>query len=195
MFKYLVILLDDTSVSYCHYTNNKKQHNPISIEHLKAGILYAMKENLNIQFVYPDYELSQSHKELIETIDHSKIVPTSYTGTADVMVVEDWKDFSDLSFQKETSYVLRTSKNDLFSQYFLLENILGKVSHLSIVLTDIETFNNSDFDSYKETLKDISGIVETYYKKGVFPQINLLTDRMMLQQMNNCNAGYENIRF
>ena len=52
MIQYLVILLDDTSVSFCHYQNDKKERNLMPFETLKAGIVYAMKENLNIQFVY-----------------------------------------------------------------------------------------------------------------------------------------------
>ena len=53
MLKFLVILLDDMSASYCHYENEKKTYKLISIEDLKMGILFAMKENLTVQFVYP----------------------------------------------------------------------------------------------------------------------------------------------
>ena len=51
MLQYLVILLDDTSVSYCHYRNPKTERRFISLNDLKAGILFAMKQNLMIQFV------------------------------------------------------------------------------------------------------------------------------------------------
>lgn len=82
MLQYLVILLDDTSVSYCHYDNRKSEHRLISLENLKEGILFAMKENLMLQFVYPHYELPQAYKDEIETIDHSKIVPVEYRDEA-----------------------------------------------------------------------------------------------------------------
>ena len=48
MTQYLVILLDDTSVSYCHADNPHAQCHLINLDDLKAGILYAMKENLMI---------------------------------------------------------------------------------------------------------------------------------------------------
>lgn len=54
MIQYLIIQLCDTSTSYCHYNNCNKVSKLISIEDLKAGIILAMKENLMIQFVYPD---------------------------------------------------------------------------------------------------------------------------------------------
>lgn len=52
MLQYLVILLDDTSVSFCHYSNPIKERRLMPLDILKKGILWAMKENLMIQFVF-----------------------------------------------------------------------------------------------------------------------------------------------
>ena len=69
MLQYLVILLDDSSTSFCHY-DNKDEHNLISIEDLREAIFFGMKENLMIQFVYPDYPLPKDYLDTIESIDH-----------------------------------------------------------------------------------------------------------------------------
>ena len=42
MLQYLIIQLDDTSTSYCHYSNDKKESRLISLEDLKKGILAAI---------------------------------------------------------------------------------------------------------------------------------------------------------
>ena len=42
-------------------------------------------------------------------------------------------------------------------------------------------------------LSSLSTEIEKLYVEGKSPQLNLLTDRMMLDKMNNCNAGWENI--
>lgn len=81
MLQYLIILLDDTSVSYCHYESGKTERKLIALNDLKSEILFAMKENLMIQFVYPDYELPQAYKDAIESIDHSKIMPDLLSGS------------------------------------------------------------------------------------------------------------------
>ena len=73
MLQYLVILLDDTSVAYCHANNPLKERNLIPLDTLKKAILFGMKENLMIQYVYPDYELPEEYNEVIESIDHVKI--------------------------------------------------------------------------------------------------------------------------
>ena len=75
MLQYLIILLDDASTSYCHYNPSQSRHQLIDLADLKAGIRFAMKENLMIQYVYPACDLPQEYKETIETIDHSKIMP------------------------------------------------------------------------------------------------------------------------
>ena len=52
MLQYLIIVLDDTSISYCHYSNKGLENRLIGLEDLKAGVMFAMKEDLTVQFVY-----------------------------------------------------------------------------------------------------------------------------------------------
>ena len=158
MLQYLVILLDDTSTSFCHYDNSHIESKLVSLEDLKAGIFYAMKENLMIQFVYPDYELPQEYKDVINTIDHSVIVSalcedSELKDKADVVVMNGWASLEKVIFTAETSYVLRTTKSDLFDKYQSLTHALGNVRRLNIVFTDVESFTEEDFDKYKNYLR------------------------------------------
>ena len=198
MLQYLIILLDDTSTSFCHYDNNNVNRRLISLEDLKSGIYYAMKENLMIQFVYPDFELPQEYKDVINTIDHSVIVSSlcedsALKDNADVVVIHDWTAIERMNFDTDISYVLRTTKSDLFDRYRFLMPVIGKVSRLNVIITDVEYFKDDDFEIYKNVLSSLSTEIEKLYVEGKSPQLNLLTDRMMLDKMNNCNAGWENI--
>ena len=177
MLQYLVVLLDDTSISYCHYQNNNTQNRLINLDDLKQGIIFAMKENLRIQFVYPEYEIPNEYQELIETIDHSKIVPSNYNGTADVFVFNDWEELVHISCaNKEATYILQTDKVSLFEHYPKLDTILREIPRLNIMLTDVSTFNENDLEIYKETLALISNIIGNLYKQSLSPQLNLITD-------------------
>lgn len=188
MLQYLVILLDDTSTSYCHYTNSKKERHLISFDDLKTGIFFGMKENLIIQFVYPDYELPQEYKNVIETIDHSNIMPI--TGKdADIIVFNVWSEMVSYSFNVDGTYVLRINKSDLFAQRDFIKTVFRKVARLNVVITDVETFEDTDFDTYKDCLEEWSDELKRLYAAGDSPQFNLITDRMMLDKMNNCGAG------
>lgn len=193
MLQYLIIHLDDTSVSYCHYDNNKKEHNLISLDDLKAGILYAMKENLMIQMVYPDYQLPEEYEATIETIDHVKIKPISQSTDANIVVFDSWNDLKSLKTDKEIAYVLRTDKASFFECYAKILPVLEEVSRLNVVIKDIESFTDDDFAKYKTILSEIASKVKDCYENNHAVQLNLLTDRMMLDKMNNCNAAWESI--
>lgn len=198
MIQYLIILLDDTSTSYCHYENSRHDKRLMTLDMLRQGIRFGMLENLMIQFVYPDYDLPQEYKDAIETIDHSKIVSSlcvdkALIDDADVIVLHDWTGISYGKFDNGKGYVLRTSKDELFERYFFLKDILSKVSRLNVVITDIDSFTDEDFKRYKQVLCTLSGHIEKLFVNGKTPQLNLLTDRIMLSQMNNCGAGDTNI--
>ena len=186
MLQYLIILLDDTSTSFCHYEITKTVRRLMPIETLRQGIRFGMMENLMIQFVYPDYELPEEYAEVIESIDHSKIKPTKED--ADVWVVNGIK-----NVKSDVPVVWRTDKQTLFGSEDEIVKALENVPRLNVVLTDIETFTDEDFTLYKAFLERLYGKIEQMYVEGKAPQLNLLTDRMMLSQMNNCGAGDMNI--
>lgn len=189
MIQYIVILLDDTSTSFCHYTNEKADRRLIPLQTLKDGICYAMKENLNIQFVYPNYKLPKEYLAAIDSIDHTDIYPAEMADNADVVVFDSLIAAKDYVFKEEKAYLIRTDKVSLFNEYKIIGEILDKVTRLNIVITDIETFTEDDFMVYKSLLSNLSERVEQIYVSGKSPQLNLLTDRIMLEKMNNCGAG------
>lgn len=189
MIQYIVILLDDTSTSFCHYTNEKADCRLIPLQTLKDGICYAMKENLNIQFVYPNYKLPKEYLAAIDSIDHTDIYPAEMSDNADVVVFDSLIAAKDYVFKEEVAYLIRTDKVSLFNEYKIIGEILDKVTRLNVVITDIETFTEDDVMAYKSLLSNLAERVEQIYVSGKSPQLNLLTDRIMLEKMNNCGAG------
>lgn len=182
MLQYLIILLDDTSTSYCYYKNTRTNRRLMPVKMLKQGVRFGMKENLMIQYVYPNYELPSEYSEVIESIDHSKIKPTNED--TDIWVTESIKDI-----KADYPVVWRTDKQNLFNSKVDIINALKNVPRLNIVLTDADTFNDANLEKYESFLNVLSEDVIKLYMEGNTPQINLLTDRMVLSNMNNCGAG------
>lgn len=194
MIQYLIILLDKTATSYCHYENPEKEPGLMPLDTLREGIRFAMKENLNVQFVYPPYELPTDYQKVIESIDHSKIKPAvSADDEADVVVFNSYEEMQNFSFQPEVAYVLRLSKSVLFEYYEALAACFSKMNRLNIVLTDVDSFTEEDFQTYKSVLDVWVEKLEQLYVSGCTSQLNLLTDRLLLDRMNNCGAGDSNI--
>lgn len=198
MLKYLLIPLANDSVSFCHYSRGNKSGELLSLDYLKDAIFWAMKENLNIQFIFPDYELTEEYKTAINTIDHVSVISSTcedenLCSEAEVVVFDTWASIDMYQFRQDVNYVIRCSKDEFFENVRFLNIILPKVDRLVIVITDIETFSENDFDKYALTLESLIPVVKEEYLKGHAVHFNLLTDRMLLDTMNNCNAGDESI--
>ena len=189
MMQYLVILLDDTSVAYCHCDNPHRERRLMPLETLRDGIRYAMTHNLMIQFVYPDYDLPQDYLDAIDTIDHHDIVPFPRQG--DVAVAENSK----LKIENSAGavVVLRMKKAELFVSGDTVAALLRQVQRLNIVITDLDTFTDADLVPYGALLDRWAALLKEEYLAGRTPHLNLLTDRMMLSAPNHCNAGVENL--
>ncbi|MBO5345962.1 MAG: CXXX repeat peptide maturase [Paludibacteraceae bacterium] len=179
--QYLVVLLDDTSMAYCHAENPLKERRLMPLDTLRKAILFGMKQNLMIQFVYPDYELPTEYNELIEIIDHVKIgrevkifnsVPQSIDGD---------------------NVVLRLSVAEFVERQYDIATLLPQAKRLNICLTDIENFKDEQIEDYKRALATLNAVLLNLYKSAKQPQFNLITDRLQLTEMHNCEAGVGNI--
>lgn len=200
MLKYLVILLDDKAASYCYYEpkgicneKHSSQSGLIGLQDLKEGIRFAMLENLNIQFVYPNFDLPQEYKELIHSIDHSSVRFATSGEQAEVYVIEGFEMLHATELREDGVYVLRCKRQELMTRKEDIKASFGKIRRLNVVFTDMETFDEKDFELYKEALIEFADALSETLKTGQDFQFNLLTDRVMLKQMNNCEAGIENI--
>lgn len=179
--QYLVILLDDTSVAYCHADNPLKERNLMPIETLKKAILFGMKQNLMIQYVYPEYELPAEYDETIESIDNLKI-------GRDVKVTNEVPTAVDCD-----NIVLRIKIKDLIAKQYDIAALLPNVKRMNICLTDIETFKDEQIDEYKKAMNTLGAVLTSLYKEQKHPQLNIITDRLTLKEMHNCEAGIGNI--
>ena len=211
MLQYLVILLDDTSVAYCHADNPLKERNLIPLETLKKAILFGMKQNLMIQYVFPDYALPKEYAEVIESIDNVKIYPVGckpVTGIEDeseanVIVANNVdffvpkKDVAAISETEMTTMKLATVVRLPFSEMLKQKDEIAKLfasgARINLCITDVEQFTDEQIEAYKQVLKEWNAALLDLYKQGQSPQFNLLTDRMMLEKMHNCEAGVNNI--
>ena len=196
MLQYLVILLDDTSVAYCHADNPLKKRRLMPIETLKKAILFGMKQNLMIQYVFPDYALPKDYTEVIESIDNVKIYPVV---CKPVTGIEDGNDAdvevaNAIPNKVETkNLVLRLVFSEMLAKKDEIAKLFASGARINLCIADVEQFTDEQIEAYKQVLKEWNAALLDLYKQGQSPQFNLLTDRMMLDKMHNCEAGVSNI--
>ena len=196
MLQYLVILVDDTSVAYCHANNPLKERHLMPIETLKKGILFGMKQNLMIQYVFPDYALPEEYASVIESIDNVKIYPIgckpvtgiANDGETDVEVANAVPQKVEAK-----NLVLRLTFDEMLKQKDAIARLFASGARINLCITDVEQFTDEQIEAYKQVLNEWNTVLLDLYKQGQSPQFNLLTDRMMLEKMHNCEAGVSNI--
>jgi CXXX repeat peptide maturase len=157
-----------------------------------------MKENLTVQFVYPDYELPQEYKDIIDTVDHADIVSFANSDLvlrkiADVVVFNLPIGLLGYELVNEQAYVVHTTLEQLFEHCDIICDALQRVSRLNVIISDVPNFERDAQLKYKNLLKKFSKVISNEYEKGHSVQFNLLSDRIFLDRMNNCNAGDEHI--
>ena len=156
------------------------------LDTLRKAIHFGMKQNLMIQYVYPDYDLPEKYNEVIESIDHVKIgrdIPV-YNG---VPAHVDGK-----------TAVIRLTIQEFINKQYNIAALLPQVERLNICLTDIDTFTDAQVENYKKALSTLGKVASNLYTKaaqsGQEPMsLNILTDRLSLKEMHNCDAGIGNI--
>lgn len=169
------------SVAYCHANNPLTERNLMPIETLRKEILFGMKQNLMIQYVYPEYELPKEYDEVIESIDHVKIG-------------RDVKVFNEVPTKLEgDNIVIRLTIADFISKQYDIAALLPQAKRLNICLTDIENFKDEQQEEYSKALNTLNSVLLNLYKEQKHPQLNILTDRLQLTEMHNCEAGIGNI--
>lgn len=191
--EYLVILLDDTSISYCNYLNTKTNKKLIPLDILKQGLMFAMKHNLMVHFVFPDYKIPENYRFIIESVDNKKIsLKDNNNFDSDIIICDNF-DIIESSIDIDKTLVIRVSKSIFFKSYEKIISLLNNIECINIIITDIESFSNEDFKKYKSILEILSKNIAQILLTGKFIRFNLLTDRIFIDEMNNCNAGVNNI--
>jgi len=74
-----------------------------------------------------------------------------------------------------------------------IAKLFASGARINLCITDVERFTDEQIEAYKQVLNEWNAALLELYKQGQSPQFNLLTDRMMLEKMHNCEAGVSNI--
>lgn len=187
----MIVQLCDTAASFCHYPNTRSERKLIPAETLKKALHMAMCENLNVQFLYPEYPLSSEYEALIESVDHAKVAVAGSVDNVDITILPSLAEVDRV--KDDETVCVRLSIAELCDSTEALSKLLRRVKRLNVSLTDHHIAKEADMDEYGKALDKLAKTVAEEYAKEHFVQFNLLTDCLMLKEMNNCNAGFESV--
>lgn len=196
MLKYLVIQISDESPSFCHYTVPcYTEPQAMTIEELKNALVFAMKENLSLQIVLPNVEISQEYWNLLSEIDYIGIANahSPYADKAQVIVFNNIDEFNSYQTRTNIIAIIAIGSGELCNLHKLDSEKINSIERINLIPRHIERLTDIELELYKSEMRVLSELLEKAYRKHCSTEINCLTDRMFLNKMNNCNAGIESI--
>lgn len=188
----IVVLLSESSVSYCMHHPTMDRHELISFEDLSRIIVKAKTEGLDLHLVYPKEDLPSHYRQLIDTVKHISIAPIESAFIGNVIVIDDWADI-ERATAADACYVFRTTLGDFYKNVTELRPLLKLANQLSIVFTDEMDFDKKDVAPYETALNKLQELVMKEFADGHQIKLNLLTYRLFLDEMSNCDAGWKTV--
>ncbi len=186
------VIINKSASSFCYYPSPDGKSELIDLQRLKDVILFAQKENLTINFLPGEKTLPKEYWDVMHTIRHVVIAPsvTMLNNSEDILVLNhDDNIAAHTSEKSEYSNVIVRIKKKHLPDLFSIAEDLKSCRRVHIVLLDIDTFTDADFKEYNIQLGKLKASYETALLSGENNELNLLTDRLVLPRMNNCEAG------
>lgn len=188
----VIVLLSSKSTSYCLSDNPHHDEDLLPFSILQQIVDKAKKENLTLDFVFPEQDMPEEYMELINSIEHHKITPAVSKSVGDATVLNGWNDIE--TFNAVNAFcILRTSLVEFYNNIETLALLLHRVERLNIVFIDEEKFCKDDEKPYHDALERLSQIVLSEWQSGHEVNVNIITDRLKLSEMDNCNAGWKSV--
>ena len=160
---------------------------------LEAIVRHAEKKQIAATFLLGKTRPPPKYERLIDSVDHAKIVPLAlqklYPDAVLVLDADEGSLFSAMNNSLDRNLILRVGKLNLRRCSDLFQSLVGKFKRLSIHLVGVEYFTPADFAVYADELSKIAKLLSRLYRDEQAIEVNVLTDRIMLTSMRNCDAG------
>ncbi|WP_459481213.1 radical SAM peptide maturase, CXXX-repeat target family [Clostridium saccharoperbutylacetonicum] len=177
--KFLQFIMNDGITPHCTYRNTRNTKNSMSKELLEKGLKFANENgftpvflgdsqgNSDVGFNIISGKCNEIPENSIVVCDNDINIPAGFEGNC----------------------ILLLSKNNIHKLSDFIKKLYPSALRINVVLEDIEKWSLEDIEVYSmelDILKDF--IIGTYVEQNPL-ELNILTDRLNLKSMCNCDAG------
>lgn len=191
--QHILVMLERGAVPFCSF-ENPLFHSRTDPEWIDAAFLAAFLRRM--QDIAPTFVLGKSKPPpaLAELIaPHAKIVPLALASAYPdaIVVISEMDAIETLPDDTERNLILRVAHPRGLSAR--IEALIGKFRRLGIHFTAIPQLTEADLAEYEDELELIAKRLARRYRDCETMEINILSDRMMLNRMRNCGAGVDHL--
>jgi CXXX repeat peptide maturase len=198
---YIVVLFDTSAPSFCYYENKAPgtaRPQQISLADFQNIVRYTRDNGYQLTLLTGEQELETPYLEALEGVDYATLKPVSkiYTDAESVCIIEyegDDSVFKELKPGSDYNIILRLKSDYLSDLLYIIKKYSSCFKRLNLFITDIDAFPEDKLQEYGNILSAIEEVIFEYFLVGKSIELNFLTDRILLNDMNNCDAGVKHI--
>lgn len=185
--KYLQFITSDSITPHCIYRNWKNSNAIMSLKVIEKGLDFAIKNDLVPVFLGQD----QAVKEITSNLTRVFFIKNGnncQTINENEFAVYD--NFIDIDSDRniKNSFLL-INKDNITRIFTLSQQLFKKSLRINLRLEGIETWTEKELKLYEIQLDKLSELILEFYKNNKFVEINILSDIMCLDSLNDCGAG------
>lgn len=189
--KHLYFIMADDAVECCSYNSNNTSEISMSKDVAQHGLEFCEKN------FYKPVILNSKSQDRILNLDNlsdisrielsQKDIELPYSNY-DKYVVIDPEEIDE--FQGNEIVLLNVYEESFPKLAQMVTKLLPMSQRINIIFKF--EFDEKLANIYKQQLEEITVQIISYLKQKEFKEINVLTDRLFLNEMNNCNCGVDN---
>ncbi|MBM7866513.1 CXXX repeat peptide maturase [Heliobacterium gestii] len=193
---HLMIMTENVVAPMCYYRAEKNQPFTgfIAKERLTEAIAFAAAQNLSVNYLLGDHHLPDDLLDLMAQSGGAFISPVSVSQVRPATVVIRLSEDNLVNLNESVDNVILLVPKTALAQ---LANGITLLSHLTkrinVILEDIPQFTGNEFWTYTEQLEQVIELLIAAYSRHHIFEVSVLSDRLMLGDMNNCNAGIDHV--
>lgn len=180
--KFLQFITSDQIIPHCRYENWSNMNNVMSGKIIKKGLEFSEKNNFTP--IILGNEKDELMREKFIQFINSK---SENIGDNSIVIYDNNIE----NLKRTDNCILLMNKENISNIQMFIKNLSLYHERINLVIQDIEKWNDNDFKTYENQLGSLTDLIVEKYEDYREIQLNVLTDRLNIRTMCNCDAGNE----
>lgn len=182
--------MDSLAPSFCYADNKATEYTSISSSRLAEAVRFAMLNGLSVQVVSSTKQLRHDLAAILDQVSYCQIGRPS-NNSSDILIVETCEELSEV--KSDSNVILRMPWSIIKEIPTNIVDASKKGCRVNVIITDCKNWTDNELREYEIFLEKLEYATFEAILNSSDIQISSLTDRIILQKPNHCNAGIDNI--
>lgn len=196
----LIVILDHNAVPFCHYDNpgyGSRASDWMPLPRLQQAVAFAQERGVSPIYLLGQNAPPKAYARVLDQTPHTAVIPLAlHKRIKDSIPVVQRRDVAALARlggKRMESVILRLDRKALPDLAQLFGKVAKRAKRVNVCLSDVGQYSDQEREIYRSQLDAMQRGIVDCRKPTWATECNVLTDRLMLSEMNNCDAGIKHL--